>query len=61
MAFHNVLHDHKHLWCNVTGRGLAGHRLDTTWVKVHRLCYQLTTDADLFEAATTIIVTVESS
>ena len=49
------------MWCNVTGRGLVGHRLDTTWAKVLRL-YQTTTEADLvLEAATTIICTVESS
>jgi len=50
------------LWCNVTGRGLVGHRLDMTWVRVLRLCYQTTTEADLLlEGATTIICTVESS
>jgi len=49
------------LWCNVTGRALAGDRLDTTWAKVLKLCYQLNTEADLFEAATTKICTVESS
>ena len=25
------------MWCNVTWRGLVGHRLDTTWAKVLRL------------------------
>jgi len=49
------------LWCSVTGRGLAGHQLDTTWAKVLRLCYQMTTESDLFEAATTMICTVECS
>ena len=43
------------------GWGLAGHRLDTTWAKVLRLCYQMTTEVYLFEAAATVICTVESS
>ena len=51
-----------HMWCNVTGQGLVGHRLDTTWAKVLRLCYQTTTESDLLlEAAIAIICTVESS
>jgi len=49
------------VWCKVNGRGLVGHRLDTTWAKVLRFCYQMTTEVDLFEAATTMICTVESS
>ena len=40
---------------------MAGHGLDTTWAEVLRLCYQMTTQDDLLEAATTIICTVESS
>ena len=44
----------------MTRRGLVGHRLATTWVKVLRLCYQMTTEAYLLEAATTITYTVES-
>ena len=27
------------LTCNATGRGLVGHQLATTWVKVIRLCF----------------------
>jgi len=49
------------LWCNATGRGLVGHQLATTWVKVLRLCFQMTTEADLLEAAATLIFTVEFS
>jgi hypothetical protein len=44
----------------VTGRGLVGHRLATAQVKALRLCYQLITEADLLEAATTRIFTVDS-
>jgi len=43
----------------VTGGGLVGHQLATTWVKVLGLCLQMTTEADLLEAAATIISTVE--
>jgi len=43
----------------VTGRGLVGHQLAMTWVKVLGLCLQMTTEADLLEAAATIISTVE--
>ena len=32
---------------SVIGRGLVGHRLDTTCAKVLKLCYQMTTKADL--------------
>ena len=51
-----------HVWFNVTGPVLVGHRLDTTWAKVLKLCYQMTTEVDLlFEAATTIVCTAEPS
>ena len=43
----------------MTGGGLVGHQLATTWVKVLGLCLQMTTEADLLEAAATIISTVE--
>ena len=33
----------------------------TTWVKVLRLCFPMTTEADLLEAAATLVVTVKSS
>ena len=33
----------------------------TTWVKVFGLCFQMTTEADLLEAAATLVVTVEFS
>ena len=47
--------------CNATGRGLVGHQLTTTWVKVLRLCFPMTTEADLLEAAATLVVTVAFS
>jgi hypothetical protein len=40
---------------------LDGDWLDTTWAKVLRLCYQMTTEVDLFETAATIICTFESN
>ena len=33
----------------------------TTWVKVFGLCFQMTTEADLMEAAAILIFTVEFS
>ena len=45
----------------MTGRGLVGHQLATTWVKVLRLCFPMTNDADLLEAAVTLVDTVKSS
>ena len=42
-------------------RGLIGHQLVTTWVKVLRLCFPMTTEADLLEAAVTLVVAVESN
>ena len=45
------------LWCKTAGRGLIGHRLATAWVKVLRLCLQMTNETDLLEAAITLIVT----
>ena len=33
----------------------------TTWVKVLRLCFPMTYDADLLEAAVTLVVIVKSS
>ena len=44
-------------WCNAAGRGLIGHQLATAWVKVLRLCLQMTNEADLLEAAVTLVVT----
>jgi len=35
--------------------------LATTWVKVLGLCFQMTTEADLLEAAATLVFTVEFS
>ena len=49
------------LWCNAAGRGLIGHQLVTAWVKVPGLCLQMTTEADLLEAAVTLVVTQQSS
>ena len=49
------------VWCNATGRGLVGHQVATTWVKVLGLCFQMTTEAGLLEAAATIVFTVQSS
>ena len=45
------------LWCNTAGRGLIGHQLATAWVKVRRLCLQMPNEADLLEAAVTLVVT----
>ena len=42
-------------------RRLVGHRLVTAWVKVLRLCFPMTTEADLLEAAATLVFTVRSS
>ena len=47
--------------CNATGRGLVGHQLATTWVKVLGICFQMTNEADLLEAAAKILFKVESS
>ena len=33
----------------------------TAWVKVLRLCFPMTTEVDLLEAAATLVVTVKSS
>ena len=49
------------MWCNAAGRGLIGHQLATAWVKVLRLCLQVTNETDLLEAAITLIVTQLSS
>jgi len=49
------------LWCNVNRRRLVSHQLTPGWFKVIRLCYPTTTEADLLEAAATLVVTVESS
>jgi len=46
-----------HLWCNAAERGLIGHQLATAWVKVLRLCLQMTNEADLLEATVTLVVT----
>ena len=47
--------------CNATGRGLVGHQLTTTWVKVLGICFQITNEADLLETAATLVLTVEFS
>jgi len=44
---------------NATGPELVSHQLDTTWVIVLGLCFQMTTEADLVEAAATVVFTVE--
>jgi len=38
---------------------MIGHQLATTWVKVLGLCFRMTTETDLLEAAATLIFTVE--
>jgi len=45
----------------VEGRGLFGHQLVTAWVKALRLCFPMTTEADLLEASATLVITVEFS
>ena len=45
--------------CSVTR--LVGHQLATTWVKILELYFQMTTEADLLEAAATLVFTVEFS
>ena len=40
-------------------QGLIGHQLATTGVKVPRLCFPMTTEADLLQAAAALVVTVE--
>jgi len=67
MTLYNKLPDlffkRRDLQCgvNTAGRGLIGHQLATAWVKVPRLCLQMTNEADLLEAAITVVVTQLSS
>jgi len=43
------------------GRGLVGHQLAPAWVKVLILCFPMTNEADLLEAAAILVFTINSS
>ena len=45
------------MWCNTAVRGMFGHQLATAYVKVLRLCLQMTNKADLLEDSITLVVT----